>query len=192
MQRAYLALLQRLKRAGVVPTKHVLDNEVSDSMKDLIRDSCKLELVPPDCHRRNIAEVAIKAFKRHFLSILAGLPDDFPLYLWDLLLPQSEVTLNLLRQSNMTPSVSAYAHLFGPFDYNRSPLKPMGCHVQIHNKPSNRASWDMHSNDGFYLESSMDHYRADKCFDRKTKSGTGQRHCCLPRRPHHQASPHAC
>ena len=28
----------------------------------------------------------------------------------------------------------------------------------------------MHSNDGFYLESSMDHYRADKCFDRKTKA----------------------
>ena len=70
----------------------------------------------------------------------------------------------------MTPTVSAYAHIFGPFDYNHSPLKPLGCHVQIHNKPSNRKLWDMHSNDGFYLESSMDHYRADKCFDRKTKA----------------------
>ena len=70
----------------------------------------------------------------------------------------------------MTPNVSAYAHLFGPFDYNRSPLKPLGCHVQIHNKPSKRMSWDMHSNDGFYLESSLDHYRADKCFDKVTKA----------------------
>ena len=51
MKRAYLVLLQRLKRAGVVPTKHVLDNEISHNMKDLIKDTCKLELVPPDCHR---------------------------------------------------------------------------------------------------------------------------------------------
>ena len=51
MKRAYLVLLQRLKRAGVVPTKHVLDNEISHNMKELIKDTCKLELVPPDCHR---------------------------------------------------------------------------------------------------------------------------------------------
>ena len=40
---------------------HVLDNECSTKLKELIRDTCKLELVPPGCHRRNIAEVAIKA-----------------------------------------------------------------------------------------------------------------------------------
>ena len=28
----------------------------------------------------------------------------------------------------------------------------------------------MHSNDGFYLKSSMEHYRADKCYDRVTKA----------------------
>ena len=28
----------------------------------------------------------------------------------------------------------------------------------------------MHSNGGFYLESSMEHYRADKCYDRVTKA----------------------
>ena len=36
LTRAYLHLLQRLKRAGVAPKKHVLDNKVSDAMKDLI------------------------------------------------------------------------------------------------------------------------------------------------------------
>ena len=38
MKRAYEDLLLRLKRAGVQPKKHVLDNEVSESMKDMIRD----------------------------------------------------------------------------------------------------------------------------------------------------------
>ena len=96
MQRAYLALLAKLKRAKIVPLKHILDNECSNSMKDLIRETCKLELVPPGCHQRNVAKVAIKAFKQHFLSVLAGVDSNFPWSLWDRLLPQVQLTLNLL------------------------------------------------------------------------------------------------
>ena len=61
MIRAYTALISRLKRAGITPKKHVLNNEVSEKMKDIIRDNHHmiLELVPPGCHRRNTAEVAI-------------------------------------------------------------------------------------------------------------------------------------
>ena len=119
----------RLKNAGIVPRKHVLDNEVSSAMNDVIRDKYKMEmeLVPPGCHRRNAAEVAIRNFKAHFLSVLAGVAEDFPLTLWDRLLPQTEITLNLLRQSNATPTVSAHAHFSGPFDYKKMPLAPMGC-----------------------------------------------------------------
>ena len=42
--------------------------------------------------------------------------------------------MNLIRQSNATPNVSAYAHLIGPFDYNKMPLAPMGCEAQVHEK----------------------------------------------------------
>ena len=75
----------RLKLAGIVPKKHVLDNEVSEAMKDVIRTEYKMEmeLVPPGCHQRNAAEVAICNFKAHFLSVLAGVAEDFPLHLWD-------------------------------------------------------------------------------------------------------------
>ena len=51
MIKAYQTLLKRLKRAGVETKKHVLDNECSEKLKELIRDTCKLELVPPGCHR---------------------------------------------------------------------------------------------------------------------------------------------
>ena len=172
MIRAYDALVGRLQRAGIQPKKHVLDNEISITMKAHIDNKYKflLELVPPGCHRRNAAEVAIRNFKAHFLSVLAGTSPTFPPSLWDRLLPQTEITLNLLQQSNATPTVSAYAHLSGPFDYNKMPLAPMGCEVQIHEKTDSRGSWAYHSVDGWYLNTSAEHYRVHNCHVKHTKS----------------------
>ena len=142
LTRAYRAMMTRLKRAGIIPRKHVLDNEVSEARKEIIRDEyhMDMELVPPGCHRRNAAEVAIRNFKAHFISVLAGTAEAFPPSLWDRLLPQREITLNLLRQSSATPNISAYAHLCGPFDYNKTPLAPMGCAVQVHEKIDKRGT----------------------------------------------------
>ncbi len=52
MIRMYNALVLRLKQAGIVLKKHVLDNKVSENMKNHIHDTCKfdMELVPPGCH----------------------------------------------------------------------------------------------------------------------------------------------
>jgi hypothetical protein len=122
-------------------------------MKNHICNMCKIsmELVPPGCHRRNAAEVAIRNFKAHFLSVLAGVADDFPPSLCDCLLPQTEITINLIRQSNAnaTPNVFAYAHLSGPFDYNTMPLAPMGCEAQVHEKTDKCCTWAYHSVDGW-------------------------------------------
>ncbi|KAL7477527.1 hypothetical protein ACHAW6_003334, partial [Cyclotella cf. meneghiniana] len=65
--------------------KHVLDNEITETMKNHIKDTYKftVELVPPGCHCRNAAKDAIRNFKAHFLSILAGTPDFFSANLWD-------------------------------------------------------------------------------------------------------------
>jgi hypothetical protein len=141
-------------------------------MKNHIRDTCKMnaELVPPGCYRRNAAEVAICNFKSHFLSVLAGVADDFPQQLWDRLLPQTEITLNLIWQSNATPTVSAYAHLSGPFDYNKMPLAPMGCEAQIHKKTNKRGTWAYHSVDGWCLFTSPEHYCTHTCYVKATKS----------------------
>jgi len=170
MQRAYLALIGRLKRAGVEIKKHVLDNECSQAMKDLIEKTCQYELVPPHCHRRNIAETSIKNFKQHFISVLSGLPPSFPLNLWHKLLPQTELTLNLLRQSNAYPTVSAHQALFGTFDYNRQPLAPLGCEVLIHEAAGNRPSWGQHAKKGWSLGTSSEHYRSHIIFVKETNS----------------------
>eukprot|EP00804_Cyclotella_cryptica_P008931 CCRYP_012040-RA/>CCRYP_012040-RA protein AED:0.26 eAED:0.26 QI:0/0/0/1/1/1/2/0/686 len=172
LTRTYSALMLRLRRAGIVPRKHVLDNEISAAMKDLIQDTYKmsLKLIPPGCHRRNAAKVAIRNFKLHFLSVLAGVADDFPLKLWDKLLPQTKITLNLLRQSNATPTVSAYAHLNGHFDYNKMPLAPTGCNAQVHEKTDLRGTWAFHSVDGWYISTYPEHYRMHRCHIKSTNS----------------------
>ncbi len=130
-------------------------------MKNHIRDTHKfdMELVPPGCHQRNAAEVAIRNFKAQFLSVLAGVPDDFPPSLWDRLLPQTKITINLICQSNATPNVSAYMHLSGPFDYNKMPLTPMECGAQVHEKTHKQGTWASHSVDGWYLFTSPENHR---------------------------------
>eukprot|EP00804_Cyclotella_cryptica_P003025 CCRYP_006012-RA/>CCRYP_006012-RA protein AED:0.40 eAED:0.40 QI:0/0/0/1/0/0/2/0/304 len=115
---------------------HVLDNETPRELKAAIRNNgCTVELTPLDIHRCNNAERAIQTFKSHFISILAGVDNSFPINEWDDLLPQTILTLNLLRNANVAPKISAYAYHHGPFDYDRMQLSPIGCTVQFYIKP---------------------------------------------------------
>jgi hypothetical protein len=118
-----------------------------------------VELTPADIHRRNIAERGIQTFKSHFISVIAGVDDKFPIHEWDRLVPQTIVTLNLLRQSNVSPNVSAYAHHHGQFDYDRMPIAPMGCAVQFNENVSRRKTFGERAADGWYLMTSPEHYR---------------------------------
>ena len=133
MIKTYLILWARITASkSVRPRTHVLDNEASEAFKKEIRKNCKIQLVPPDNHRQNLAERAIQTFKNHFKSVIAGVDESFPMRLWDKILPQVFLTLNLLWQSNVAPTVLAYACINGPFDYNAMPLAPMGCAAQIY------------------------------------------------------------
>jgi hypothetical protein len=123
---------------SVRPKTHVLDNEASEAFKKEIKKNCKIQLVPPDNHRRNLAKRAIQTFKNHFKSVITGVDDSFPMRLWDKILPQVFLTLNLPRQSNVAPTVSAYAYINGPFDYNAMPLAPTGCASQIYESTNRR------------------------------------------------------
>ncbi len=124
----------------------------------------------PGCHRRNAAKAAICNFKAHFLIVLAGVANNFPPNLWDWLLPQTEITINLIQQSNATPNVLAYAHLSGPFNYNKMPLAPRGCEAQVHEKTDKRSTWAYHLVNGCYLFTSPGHHGTHNCHIKHTKS----------------------
>ena len=119
-------------------------------------------------HRRNVAERAIRTFKAHFLAILAGVASDFPRYLWDLLVPQAEMTLNFLRQSPLNKTISAWEYFNGPFNYDATPLGPLGTRVLAHHKPDVRASWDFRAEDGWGIGVSLEHYRCQRYVARAT------------------------
>ncbi|KAL7484777.1 LOW QUALITY PROTEIN: hypothetical protein ACHAW6_010409 [Cyclotella cf. meneghiniana] len=136
-------LIKCLLRTGVTPKKLILNNEITHYMKDHITDKYHftLKLVSPGCHYCNAAKVAICDFKEHFLSVIAGAADSFPCSLWDHLLPQTKIMLNLLHQSNAMPTILAYAHLSCLFDYNKMPLDSMECEVHVHKKTEKLGTW---------------------------------------------------
>ena len=91
---AYQTLWKRLTiKQNEMPTMHIIDNEASQDFKAEIRKNCTLQMVPPDTHGRNLAERAIQTFKSHFIAILAGVDSNFPMQLWDRLIPQTVMTL---------------------------------------------------------------------------------------------------
>ena len=65
-------------------------------------------------------------FKARFLEILSGFDRAFPISLWDTLLPQNELTLNLLRQATLGPYISAWEYYNGPINYDATPFSLIG------------------------------------------------------------------
>jgi hypothetical protein len=80
---AYQKMVDRMKLLAIGLKHPCLDNECSAAFKACIaKNGMTHELVPLDCHRCNIAKWAIQMFKNHFVSILSGVDDGFPLSLW--------------------------------------------------------------------------------------------------------------
>ena len=124
-------------------------------------------------HRRNIAERAIQTWKSHAIGVLCGLPNTCPLGLWCQLLPQIDMQVNLLRQSNTNPNVCAWTVLKGAHDFNRHPLAPLGIEMHMLTPAKNRRSWGVKSEKCFYIKTSLEHYRYFKGWHPKTRAVQG-------------------
>ena len=172
MIRAHKVLIERLKSRGFYPKKQMLDNEISKAYEKAIKEQGvdEVERVPKEAHRRNAAEKAIQTAKNHIKAILAGCDDSFPMHLWDRLLPQAELTMNLLRPANANPNISAYQYLYGNHDYDKHPLHPLGCKVQAFNDTKTRRSWEENSKDGYYVGTSLKHHRTYNVWIKATRA----------------------
>jgi hypothetical protein len=134
---AYNTIITRLGVPGLSVDPQILDTKSSSACKEEItfKWNATFQLIPQDMHRRSWAEHAICMFKDHFLAILAIVDAAFPPYLWDLLLPQAELTLNLLLQATLNLLISAWELFQRLFDFYKTPLGPVNCHALIHAKP---------------------------------------------------------
>jgi hypothetical protein len=86
------------------------------------------------------------------------------MHLWDRLLPQAEITLNLLRTSRLHLQFSAAAHCHGLIDYNNTAFAPPECKIIAHEKPGKRRTWDTHGQHGYSLGPAMHHYRCQNVY----------------------------
>jgi hypothetical protein len=104
---------QELVAKGLKPKLMKLDNEASKLLKDyLYQQDIAFQLVPPYSHRRNSAERAIRSFKDHLIAGLFSTDKSFPMHLWDRILPQAVITLNMLRTSRINPKLLAATHIW--------------------------------------------------------------------------------
>ena len=90
--------------------------------------------MPPHIHRRKSAERAIQTFKSHLLSGLETCHSRYPITEWDRLLPQAELTLNLLQRSRVNTNLLACAYVNGPYNFNAWPIAPPGTKIVVHKK----------------------------------------------------------
>ena len=89
----------------------------------------------------------------------------FPFYLWDRLLPQVTMTLNMLRQYLLNPRISAYEQVDGIHNFEQTSLASLGCKVQFNEKPHKQLTYAPHSVYGWYLGTALYHYRSYTCYN---------------------------
>jgi len=139
LREALEKLNKKLKQQGEQPVLYILDNEMSQELRTAF-------------FKNKVAvERAIQTFKNHFLAGLASCDPNFPLAELDRLIAQAELTFNLIRPARLNPKLSAHAYLSGPFDFNKTPLAPLGTRVVVHDRPKTRPSWGFHGTDGWYV-----------------------------------------
>ena len=140
-------------------------------------------------HRPSLhAEVAIKAVKYHFLAHLATTDPSCPLQIWCKYVRQVQDTLLVLRTSRIGKGKSAYEALYNKkFNFNSTPIAPIGNKAVAFIAPDDRNSWQPHAIDAWYTGPAPDHYRLLKFFNPQTggmmHTGTYQifpAHCEIP------------
>ena len=74
-------------------------------------------------------------------------------------LPQEILTLPFLHNCFFYPKLSAYALFRGIFDYNKTPLAPIGARFLVHEKTTNCHTWEPHGAEGWYIGPDLERYQ---------------------------------
>eukprot|EP00804_Cyclotella_cryptica_P028165 CCRYP_011030-RA/>CCRYP_011030-RA protein AED:0.16 eAED:0.16 QI:0/0/0/1/0.25/0/5/0/1115 len=162
---AFRDVYEYLTKRGFQPKLNVTDNQCNKAVEKYIRSTkADIQLVNPDDHRVNAAKRAIQTWKEHrhgnpgpHLSN----PAVVSIY--------RTRTLNLLRVSRVNPKLSAYAILDGQFNFNKTPLAPVGTRALILLDPNTQKTWQNHALDAWYVGPAKNHCRNYRFFIPSTK-----------------------
>ena len=159
----YQIAYQFFMRKGLSGTWFMADNAVSNAAKQFLTDrGVTIQLAPPHNHRANKAERMIQTAKDHAISTISGADPLFPITRWDHLLEPAELTLNLLRRSNIDPTKSAWEVVHGPYDLDKHPIMIAGTKAMVLEPREIRPSWGARSTEAFYIGPALQHYRSHR------------------------------
>jgi hypothetical protein len=160
MVHVFTKVITILKSRGYLPSLSVMGTKCFTTVKKHTRSKkIDIQLIPPHNHCVNTAEQAISTFKEYFIAALVSVDILCPLQLWDGFLPQFKLTLNMLRFSQWNPNQSANQEMYSSFNFNTTPLVPLGTKALVYDNLALQTSWALHTTDGFYVESTSNHYR---------------------------------
>ena len=160
MLAAFQEVYTELESKGHKPKLHILDNECSKCIQKFLEGKgTTRHMVAPHNHRVNAAEPAVKTAKYHLIAALATLDDDCPIQLWSKMVKQVQDTVNMFRTARNDTTKTAYQATWGEFDWNSTPLAPLGSRGMVFIHPDNRNTFAPHCDLGFVLGRAENHYR---------------------------------
>ena len=160
--RAYQTIYKWCERRGFKPSLHRLDNETSQEVEDFIAtQKTDMQYSAPGRHCAP-AEKAVQTYKACFKSTTASLPPEFPIAYWCRLLPQIDLSVNIVRACRQNPKLSAWAATEGDFHFDSTPIAPPGTAMLMYERPENRSSFGHNAKKAWYIGPCLDHYRTFK------------------------------
>ena len=106
---------------------HIRVNKYSRCIQNFLKKKgTRWHHIAPHNHRINAAEPVIKTSKYHLIMALATLDCSCALQLWSKMMEQIQDTLNMFRTSRNDTTETAFQELEGDFDWNETPLAPLG------------------------------------------------------------------
>ena len=90
--------------------------------------------------------------------------------MWENLLAQTELTLNLLCQSTLNPCISEWGYFNGAFEYTSTPLGPIGCKIIIHTTSKNCNPGIKEGREGFIVGPAIHHYHCIQAIGSKKEA----------------------
>ena len=82
------------------------------------------------------------------------------------------MTLNMLKQTWLTPELLAYEQVRGIHNFEQTPLAPLVCKVKIYEKSHKRINYSRQSVSRWYIGPSVHHYRCYNCYNIDTGGET--------------------
>ena len=142
------------------PSLHIMDNECLKAIHKFIKkEKMNIQLVELHNCRMNAAKPTVKAVKCHTISALATVHPTCPLRLWCKFDPQIQDTLIVMHTARRNSNISAYEDMEGAFDWNKTPLDPLGGKSVVYAELDERPLWRPHAGHTFYIGRAPLHYR---------------------------------